>query len=623
MSVQELSAAEVADTSAEVLAAQWLEAFSRALTSESRTALEVLFEPAAGWRDLVAFTWNLRQSHDRVAIVDLLLGLNPEIKAKGFLVDESRPRPSVISAAGEPELIELFFTFETAAGEADGYAVLSADEDVPARLRAHTLLTRLVSLHAGPAVWPPTGRLDAENPGIRWNRHLAERSEYADHEPEALIVGGGQFGVMTAANLGRLGVDALIVDRQPRVGDAWRSRYESLFLHQPHNILHFSMMRFPECFPEYLPKDKMAQWFESYVESFDLNFWTSTEFIGATYDEAAGVWEATLRRGDGSERVLRPKHLLMATGGSNIPNIPELPGIESFGGETIHAGEYTDGSDYAGRKVLVIGCGTSAHDFALDVVVGGGSATLVQRGPQIVIDLPTANLLYGDYLNREVPTELVDTRFLSGAVYHQQYQGFVGFQKLADDADRDLHKGLTKAGMKVWNGADGTGFYYSYLSKAKGGYYINVGASDAIVRGDIKVIQREDIETFDADGIVRADGGHEDYDVVVFATAYRSITESIELAFGSEFTEKLGPVWGFDTDGEMRNVLKPTAHEGFWILDGSIPMARWHSPLMALLIKAELMGLVPAAFKHPAHPSRTPASPVPALQAAFRARESF
>ncbi len=621
MTILESTVGETAGTP-QFRAVSWLESFGNALTTGSRSGLQDLFEPEAGWRDLVAFTWNLRQVHDRDAIVDLLLATNGAIGAGEFGIDETRPAPAELPAAeGDLPAIEVFFRFATAAGNGDGYTVLAADPDRPEVLRARTLMTRMVELKDAPAVWPPEGRFDVQNPGVRWSAHTRRQQEFADRDPEVLIVGGGQFGVMTAANLARLGVDALIIDKSPRVGDAWRKRYESLFLHQPHNMLHFSMMPFPESFPEYLPKDKLAQWFESYVASFDLNFWTSTEFTGASYDEDRGEWEANLTLADGSTRVMRPKHLLMATGGSNIPVIPDFPGLDEYSGTTLHANDYRDGADFAGKNVLIVGTGTSAHDFALDIVRSGGSSTLVQRSPLIVIDLPTANSLYGAYLDRDLPTELVDIRFLAGGVYHQQRRGFIEFQKFADEADRELHDGLTKAGMKVWSGQDATGFYYGYLSNSKGGYYLNVGASDAIVRGDIGILQLDTIERFDATGIVLNDGTRQDYDAVIFATAQQPQIKAIEKLFGAEFAEKLGPIWGFGNDGEMRNVLKPTPHEGFWILDGSIPMARWHSPLIALLLKAELIGAIPADFKAEGHISRTPAEPMPALEIEIRNRE--
>src|SRR5215471_16869201 len=106
---------------------------------------------------------------------------------------------------------------------------------------------------------------------------------------------------MNAVHLANLGVDVLIVDKQPRVGDAWRTRYEALVLHMPRGMMHFPFMKFPDNFPDYIPKDKLAEWFESYVSAMDLNFWTSTEFLGGTYDEAERRWEVQIRR-DGEVR---------------------------------------------------------------------------------------------------------------------------------------------------------------------------------------------------------------------------------------------------------------------------------------------------------------------------------
>lgn len=613
MTVQDTSD-QIEVTTVQQNAAAWLSALSDALAQSDRESLEGLFVQDAGWRDLVAFTWNLRQAHDRHAIADLLLATASEIAPRDFAIDPAWPAPTATSSEdGSADVVEMFFSFSVAAGSAEGLVYLVADPDDSSRLQAKTLLTRLVELDDASPVWPPVGRFDVANPGVRWSEHRAERADYADRDPEVLIIGGGQFGVMTAAHLNRVGVDALVIDKQPRVGDAWRTRYESLFLHQPHNMLHFSLLPFPISFPEYLPKEKMADWIEAYVKNLDINFWTSTELVTARHLEDEGVWEVEIRTADGSVRTMRPKHVMMATGGSDVPNVPDFPGLSEFEGEKIHSSQFRDGREYAGKNVLIVGTGTSAHDFAHDIVKSGGTATMVQRSPLVVINLETANLMYGAYRDRSVPTELVDFRFTAGAVFHQERQAFQEFQKFADDQDKDTHRGLEEAGLEVWSGEDGTGFYYTYLSQSKGGYYLNVGASDAIIAGEIGVMKLADLDRFDANGIVKTDGTTEAYDAVILATAYRPISDGIKKYFGEDLAEKVGPVWGFGTDGEMRNVLKPTAQDGFWILEGSIPMARWHAPLMALLVKAELLGAIPESFKAEGHPSRTPAEPVPAL----------
>ncbi len=603
------------EQSVQVRASAWISAFSEALASRSRDALGALFLTDAGWRDLLAFTWNVRQAHDREAIMDLMLGTAEVTQPADFVVSPTRPAPSEKDPGnGSTPVIEVFFSFRVAAGQADGVAYLVPDPS-DGGLQAKTLFTRLTGLDEAPVQWPPAGRWDVTHPGVRWRDEVKRRNDFEDREPEVLVVGGGHQGVMTAAHLSRLGIDALIIDKHARVGDCWRERYDALQLHQPHNLQHFPYMRFPESFEEYLSKDQFADWFEIYVKSLELNFWTSAEFVSGSYDEVDGSWSAEVRRGDGSARTLRPKYLILAIGEGGIPKVPDVPGLKEFTGEIIHSAQFRDGADYAGKKVFIVGAGTSAHDFAHDIVNHGGTATIMQRGPLMVVDLKTANNLYGDYLDRDVPTEVADVRAAAATVFHQQRRDLQEFQQFVNVQDKELHEGLANAGMDLWTGEDATGHYYSYLSgtQNKGGFYLNVGASAAIINGSIALMNMRGFASFDAEGIVRADGTREKFDVVILATGYYGTNVAIEKYFGAEFNRKIGPVWGFDTDGEMRNAMKPTAQEGFLILEGSIPIARQHALSVALLVKAELLGIVPDSFKQADHISRTPTEPVPAL----------
>ena len=82
-----------------------------------------------------------------------------------------------------------------------------------------------------------------------------------------------------------MNLDTLIVDREARIGDNWRNRYHALTLHNQVQVNHLPYMPFPPNWPTYIPKDKLANWFEAYVEAMELNYWTSTEFAGGAYDE--------------------------------------------------------------------------------------------------------------------------------------------------------------------------------------------------------------------------------------------------------------------------------------------------------------------------------------------------
>ena len=117
---------------------------------------------------------------------------------------------------------------------------------------------------------------------------------YTDKQPTVLVVGSGQAGLSIAARLKQLNIDTLIIDKNKRIGDNWRNRYHSLTLHNQTHVNQFPHMPFPDTWPTYIPKDKLAGWFEYYAESMELNVWENTEFIEASYDDEKKVWSVKI-----------------------------------------------------------------------------------------------------------------------------------------------------------------------------------------------------------------------------------------------------------------------------------------------------------------------------------------
>src|SRR5262249_21379776 len=134
--------------------------------------------------------------------------------------------------------------------------------------------------------------------GPNWLDLRKSAAAYTDRDPAVLVVGGGQAGLSIAARLTQMQVHPLIVDRCPRIGDNWRQRYHALTLHNQVQVNHLPYMPFPPTWPTYIPKDKLAGWFESYVESLELNYWPGIEFEGGRYDERSARWAVTLRATD-------------------------------------------------------------------------------------------------------------------------------------------------------------------------------------------------------------------------------------------------------------------------------------------------------------------------------------
>ena len=98
-------------------------------------------------------------------------------------------------------------------------------------------------------------------------------------------------------------------------------------------------MPFPKNFPRYIPKDKIANWLESYVEHMELNFWTETCFEGADYNDKSGRWTARLRMAGGSTRLVNPAHIILATSVSGTPKYPNIPTLGLFDGTVLHSSQ--------------------------------------------------------------------------------------------------------------------------------------------------------------------------------------------------------------------------------------------------------------------------------------------
>ena len=179
-------------------------------------------------------------------------------------------------------------------------------------------------------------------------------------------------------------MSTLVVEKNNRVGDNWRSRYRSLVLHDPVWYDHLPYMPFPAHWPVFTPKDKLAGWLESYVDALELNVWTNTKVVGGDFDEGSGRWTVRIDR-NGSERVLHPLHFVLATGMSGVPSVPAIPGAETFAGRLCHSSAHSGGEGYAGKNAVVVGCCNSGHDIAQDFYEHGARVTIVQRSSTYVM----------------------------------------------------------------------------------------------------------------------------------------------------------------------------------------------------------------------------------------------
>jgi cation diffusion facilitator CzcD-associated flavoprotein CzcO len=570
----------------------WLAQLERALSDRDDTVLKTLFSVDSHWRDVLALTWRITTVNGRDAIVRELSKHSPRASPVNFKILPHRTAPRLATRAGIGS-IEAIFAFETADGRGSGVVRLKAEDESDSTPRAWTLLTALDEIKGHEEQLGrsrPQGKAYSRDfRGPNWFDIRRAAAEYASRDPAVLVVGGGQAGLSIAACLTQLGIDTLIVDREQRIGDNWRNRYHALVLHNQVHVNHLPYMRFPPTWPAYIPKDKIAGWFESYVEGMELNYWTATELEGGSYDDHAKRWSVRLRQADGSKRELRPRHVVLATGVSGIPNLPDIPTLRNFSGTILHSSQYGDAEAWKDKKVLVIGSGNSGHDIAQDLYSNGAKVTLVQRSPTLIVNVePSAQLPYALY--DEGPS-LEDCDLITASIpLSVAKRSHTLLTQQAKKLDEDLLDGLERKGFRLDFGEDGTGWQFKYLTRG-GGYYFNVGCSDLIVKGEIALAQFSDIEAFIADGARMRTGETIPADLIVLATGYKGQEHLVGKLFGNDVATRVGPIWGFGEGDELRNMFTRTAQRGLWFIAGSFAQCRIYSKYLALQIKASEIGL--------------------------------
>ena len=571
----------------------WLQSFNEVISQqknidESKKILSNLFFEDSHWRDILALTWKIQTVSGKSNVIENLLNKIMEVSAKSFQIDQRRTPPREVIRAGE-NVIEVILRFKTKFGNCESVVRLCEDQERKGKFKAWSILTALSDLNSSNKKNLEQYQNILEGPN--WLDKRNEDRLYKNREPEVIVIGSGQAGLSIAARLKQQNIDTLIVDKNERVGDNWRNRYHSLKLHNQTHVNHLPYMPFPSTWPTYIPKDKLAGWFEYYVESMELNVWTNTKFIGAEYNENKKHWNVKLKLSNGTIKIMKPKHIVMAVGVSSVPNRNKIPGINDYKGKVIHSVDYDSGKHYNGKNVLVYGTGTSAHDVAQDLYVHGANVKIVQRSPSMVVNVePSAQLPYQLY-NEGPNTDDCDLITISSPLEVLKKTHQLLTQK-TKKIDKPLLDKLTSVGFKLEYGEENSGWQFKYLTRG-GGYYFNVGASDLIADGKIKVIQFSDIVNFLSSGIEMKSGEKFDVDLMVTATGYKGQEYVVEELFGKPVVDKIGPIWGFDDERqELRNMWIQTKQPGLWFHAGSLAQCRIFSKFLALQIKATQEGII-------------------------------
>ena len=588
------------DSTPQSRAAAFLRNFETVLAAADVEAAAKMFAPESYWRDLVAFTWNIKTLEGRDEIRRMLSACLKPARPRHWALAEGE---SVTETDG---VTEAWFTFETESGRGYGHMRLKPQG-------VWTLLTTLAELKGHEerqGFTRPLGALHGVNPHAKtWKERREEETARLGHgvEPYVVIIGGGQGAIGLGARLRQLDVPTIIVEKNARAGDSWRNRYKSLCLHDPVWYDHLPYLDFPKTWPVFSPKDKIGDWLEMYAKVMELNYWGSTTARRASFDDSSKEWTLVVEQ-NGKQLALKPKQLVFATGMSAKPSMPQFKGMETFRGEQHHSSRHTGPGACKGKRVVVVGSNNSAHDICAALWENDVDVTMVQRSSTHVVRSDTLmELGLGDLYSERAVKSGVTTAKADLIFASIPYRILPEFQKPLYDKiralDADFYAALEKAGFRLDYGEDDTGLFMKYLRRGSG-YYIDIGASQLIIDGKIKLASGQ-VEEVLPDGVRLDNGRVIGADVIVYATGYSSMNGFVEDICGEAMADKVGKVWGLGSgtskdpgpwEGELRNIWKPTQQEALWMHGGNLHQSRHYSQFLALQLKARQVGIATPVY---------------------------
>ena len=577
----------------------WLDDFATALKRADFAGVRELFTDDCYWRDLSAFTWNIKTLEGKNEIEAMLRFALPDASPDAWTIEGA--------ATVAADVTDAWFTFETSVSRGRGHIRIRDG-------KCWTLLTTMAELK-GFEEKKGTARVKGAEHGARkdrtsWlERKLQEEQELGySRQPQCVIIGGGQGGIGLAARLRRLDVPTIVIEKNAKAGDSWRKRYKSLCLHDPVWYDHMPYLPFPDDWPVFCPKDKLGDWLEMYTKIMELNYWTSSECTNATYDEAGKQWLVTINR-DGATVVLRPKELILATGMSGVPTIPVIPGSAQFQGVQLHSSRHPGGEGWAGKKVVVLGANNSAHDICADLWEHGADVTMIQRSSTHIVksdslmELSLGALYSEEAVAAGITTDKADLLFAS-IPFKIMHTFHIPVYEQIKQRDAEFYAGLSAAGFMLDFGDDESGLFMKYLRRGSG-YYIDVGASDLISDGSIKLKSAVGIQEIRANSVLLSDGTELPADLIVYATGYGSMNGWAAKIISQEAADTVGKCWGLGSDttkdpgpweGELRNMWKPTQVEALWFHGGNLHQSRHYSRYLALQLKARMEQLATPVY---------------------------
>ncbi|KAK8106988.1 monooxygenase [Apiospora kogelbergensis] len=581
------------------------------VTKDANDLEQCFFSEQAYWRDQIALTWHLRTFSNRRVIATSLLEMSSlRVADDGFKIDG---HAHFIPAL---QMIGFAFSFNTKAPEAkcSGRAMLLPSEEVDPERDTNHIVWKIWTL----STW--IEQLDLQQEDEILLRAPGRKLDAVEHiETEVVIIGGGNAGVTIAARLKALDVESVIVERNPRAGDNWARRYDCLCFHIP-----TSCCELPYTIPHLLTRGELAQHVLQYAENFNLNMIISAKILHTQYDTKAKRWTVKVQT-PSCETMVVCKHLVQATGfGSQKPYMPPMQNVDLYKGVSIHSNGYKTAKELVEKgvkSVLVVGSANTAFDIMEDCHAAGLRTTMAVRSPTYLLPMEYMSQPETLGIYDQLGAEAADRLFQTGPTVVDSALLQSTLRRMAR-SEPDRYAGLAAAGFPALDSAHPDAVLNSNLLERAGGHYVDVGGTALLASGEVGVKKGEPTGFYEH-GLTFRDGSSVGADAVVWCTGFADKdyrTTAAEVLGGSgatlghhdklalddgdgdilgphEIAARLDATWGLDDEGEIRGLAKRQRRaENYWAIGGPAPISRWYSKLLAIQIKAELEGVLPAAY---------------------------
>ncbi|MGB1385753.1 MAG: flavin-containing monooxygenase [Ilumatobacteraceae bacterium] len=333
---------------------------------------------------------------------------------------------------------------------------------------------------------------------------------------KAAVIGSGMAGILAAIELKKAGIDVVVFEKASRLGGTWRDNsYPGLSCDVPAHSYTFSFARNPDWSQHYAPGPEIREYFERVADEFGI-----TSCIRFNSEVVSLVWEDTrwkLETDDGF--VGEFPYVFAATGVLHHPNVPEFDGIEEFGGAVFHSARWDHSVPLDGKKIAVIGTGSTAVQITSALVDSVSEFALFQRSAQWVLPAPNpefsdeerAEFRSDPEAHEEYVRELAITMFQRtssavtelNSIEHQKIAALCR-RNLSTVVDDDLRERLTPD--------------YEPMCKR---LIVSPDFYEKIQRPHVQLVT-SGIDRFTPTGIRTKDGTEHEFDVIVLSTGFRS-----------------------------------------------------------------------------------------------------